>query len=347
MNSKAAHVAVAGPMPADARKVLVIKLGALGDFIQALAAARVIRDYHVGARITLLTTEPFKDFARACPYFDVVESDGRPRDPQDVARLLARIRAARYDAVYDLQTSGRTSNYYLGLRPWPPRWSGIAPGCSHPHANPEREAMHTLDRLADQLHEAGLGPAGGYPIGQAPLPDLSWIRLALRDPPSLQPAYFGINGPYVLMIPGASAHRPEKRWPPERYGELARRIAEKGLTPVVIGAADERDAGAMVSRMEPRAKNLVTRTNLFQIATLAAQAHASVGNDTGPMHIAAAAGSPCVVLFSSDSNPAKVAPRGRSAVLALTAPSLANLPVEDVARSLSNVGGLDPSPRRP
>lgn len=345
--SKAAHVALAGPMPADARKVLVIKLGALGDFIQALAAARVIRDYHVGARITLLTTEPFKDFARACPYFDVVESDGRPRDPQEVARLLARIRAARYDAVYDLQTSGRTSNYYLGLRPWPPRWSGIAPGCSHPHANPARETMHTLDRLADQLHEAGLGPPDGYPIGQAPLPDLSWIRLALRDPPSLQPAFFGINGPFVLMIPGASAHRPEKRWPPERYGELARRIAEKGLTPVVIGAQDEREAGAVVSRMEPRAKNLVTRTNLFQIATLAAKAHASVGNDTGPMHIAAAAGSPCVVLFSADSNPAKVAPRGRSAVLALTAPSLADLPVEDAARALSNVGGLDPRPRGP
>lgn len=345
--SKAAHVALAGPMPADARKVLVIKLGALGDFIQALAAARVIRDYHVGARITLLTTEPFKDFARACPYFDVVESDGRPRDPQEVARLLARIRAARYDAVYDLQTSGRTSNYYLGLRPWPPRWSGIAPGCSHPHANPAREAMHTLDRLADQLHEAGLGPPDGYPIGQAPLPDISWIRLALRDPPSLQPAFFGINGSYVLMIPGASAHRPEKRWPPERYGELARRIAEKGLTPVVIGAQDEREAGAVVSRMEPRAKNLVTRTNLFQIATLAAKAHASVGNDTGPMHIAAAAGSPCVVLFSADSNPAKVAPRGRSAVLALTAPSLADLPVEDAARALSNVGGLDPRPRGP
>ena len=344
--SRAAHVSAVGPMPADARKVLVIKLGALGDFIQSLAAARMIRDYHFGARITLLTTEPFKDFARACPYFDVVESDGRPRDPQEVARLLARIRAARYDAVYDLQTSGRTSNYYLGLRPWPPRWSGIAPGCSHPQTNPERESMHTLDRLADQLHAAGLGPAEGFPIGAAPLPDLSWIRTALRDPPSLKPAYFGIGGPYVLMIPGASAHRPEKRWPAERYGELARRIAAKGIVPVVIGANDEREAGTVVARMEPRAKNLVTRTNLFQIASLASQANASVGNDTGPMHIAAAAGSPCVVLFSAESNPAKVAPRGRSAVLALTAPSLADLPVDDAERSLSNVGAFDLAARR-
>ena len=346
MNSKAAQVAVSGPMPADARKVLVIKLGALGDFIQSLAAARMIRDYHVGARITLLTTDPFRDFARACPYFDVVESDGRPRDPQDVAKLIARIRAARYDAVYDLQTSGRTGNYYLGLRPWPPRWSGIAPGCSHPHANPERENMHTLDRLADQLHEAGLGPRDGFPVGQAPLPDLSWIRTALRDPPSLQPAYFGINGPFVIMIPGASAHRPEKRWPAERYGELARKIAERGVIPVVIGAQDEREAGTVVARMEPRAKNLVTRTNLFQIAALAAKANAAVGNDTGPMHIAAAAGAACVVLFSADSNPAKVAPRGRSAVLALTAPSLADLPVDDVARAVSNVGGFSAEPRR-
>jgi len=307
----------------------------------------MIRDYHVRARITLLTTEPFKEFAGACPYFDVVECDGRPRDPQDVAKLIARVRAARYDAVYDLQTSGRTGNSYLGLRPWPPRWSGIAPGCSHPHVNPARETMHTLDRLADQLHDAGLGPADGFPIGAAPTPDLSWIRSALRDPPSLKPAYFGISGPFVMIIPGASAHRPEKRWPAERYGELARMIAERGVTPVVIGAKDERDAGAMVVRMEPRAKNLVTRTNLFQIATLAAQTNAAVGNDTGPMHIAAASGAPCVVLFSSDSNPAKVAPRGRSAVLALTAPSLADLPVEDALRAVSNVGGFNTAPRRP
>ena len=69
------------PNPGDTlRRVLVIKLGAMGDFMQALGAMRVVRATHPSARITLLTTEPFEAFAKACPYFDIVEADGRPRD---------------------------------------------------------------------------------------------------------------------------------------------------------------------------------------------------------------------------------------------------------------------------
>lgn len=328
------------PPPADARRVLVIKLGAIGDFIQALAPAKVIRDYHVGARITLLTTEPFEKLAEACPYFDVVETDGRPRDPGEIARLIARIRAARYDVVYDLQTSGRTGNYFQALKPRPPLWSGIAAGCSHPHANPNRDVMHTIDRQADQLRYAGLGPPQGYPAGLAPLPDLSWIRPALQDRPSLHPRYFGISGPFVLMVPGAAPHRPEKRWPEVRYAELARRIAARGVIPVVIGGPAEREIGAAVARAERAAKNIVGRTDLMQIATLAEHAAGAVGNDTGPMHIAAAAGARCVVLFSDESDPEKVAPRGAGGVITLHAPKLEDLPVADVERALNNMGAF-------
>lgn len=346
MTQAAAPLIRPDPMPADARSVLVIKLGALGDFIQSLAAAKVIRHHHFGARITLLTTEPFEEFAKACPYFDVVEADGRPRDPQAIAALARRIRSARYDVIYDLQTSGRSSRYFLALLPKPPLWSGIAPGCSHPHANPARETMHTLDRQADQLWWAGIGPSTPYPIGEAPLPDLEWVRAALRNPPRLQPQFFGINGPYVLMIPGASEEHLEKRWPAEAYGELARDIASHGVVPVVIGHTAEREAAGVIARMEPRVKNLVMRTSLFQVVTLAEHCAAAVGNDTGPMHIAAASGARCVVLFSSASEPERVCPRSPRGVMVLRAYDLANLPARDVAQALRNIGAYGPQGER-
>lgn len=326
------------PAPRNAKRVLIIKLGALGDVIQSLAAAKAIREYHVGARITLLTTEPFKAFCSQCPYFDIVEDDGRPREPQAVTQLMLRLRAAKYDMVYDLQTSGRTNNYFQAMRLATPLWSGTAPGCSHPHPNPNRKAMHTLDRLAEQLSYAGIGPEGGYPIGSAPLPDLSWIRTALRDPPRLQPSYFGIREPYGLLIPGASPHRPEKRWPVAHYTALAKRIAARGVTPVVLGASAEREIGGDIARDEPAAKNLVSRTDLFQIATLAERALFAVGNDTGPTHIAAAAGARCIVLFSSDSDPERVAPRGPGGVLIIKAENLADLPVDQVDQQIRNLG---------
>ena len=320
--------------------ILVIKLGAMGDFIQALAAAKVIRTHHIGARITLLTTEPYKALAEKCPYFDVVQADGRPRDPTATAQLAARIRAAQFDMVYDLQTSGRTSNYFHMLRPRPPNWSGIAPGCSHPHANPDRAAMHTLDRLAEQLLHAGIPREEIYERGAAPMPDLSWVRPALRDPPRLQPEYFGLKKPYVLIIPGASPHRPEKRWPPSSFAALARAIAAKGATPVVIGAIAEREVGQAVADAEPKAKNLVTRTDLMQIAALAERAAFAVGNDTGPIHIAAAAGAPCLVLFSSNSDPERVAPRSRRGVATLSATNLGDLPVREVEQAMRNLGAF-------
>src|SRR5215468_10145564 len=131
------------PNPGDTlRRVLVIKLGALGDFVQALGAMRVVRATHPSARITLLTTEPFEAFAKACPYFDIVEADGRPRDLKGQADLMKRLRTAGYDMVYDFQNNDRTARYFASLGSKKPLWSGAAQGASHQHRNPNRAMMH-------------------------------------------------------------------------------------------------------------------------------------------------------------------------------------------------------------
>ena len=163
-------------------RVLVIQLGGLGEFIAALAAAKRIRDFHVGAHITLLTTEATQELGKQCPYFDAVEADGKPKEPQAITKLIARIRAAKYDMIYDLEGSSRTANYFQGLRPWPPKWSGPVSGASHAYLDNKRNELHPLDRYAAQLAIAGLAVEG------APLmPDLSWLRHVLRDPPRLRP----------------------------------------------------------------------------------------------------------------------------------------------------------------
>ena len=141
----------------SAKRVLVIQLGGISTFIQALAAAKRIREEHVGARITLLTTEVTKELAEKAPYFDSVEADGKPTEPQAITNLIKRLRAAKYDMVYDLEGSSRTNNYFQGLRPWPPKWSGPISGASHAFLDPDRANMHPLDRLGAQLAGAGLG----------------------------------------------------------------------------------------------------------------------------------------------------------------------------------------------
>jgi ADP-heptose:LPS heptosyltransferase len=311
---------LAGQPVSTGERVLVIKHGALGDIVQILGAARAIREHHPGARITLLTTPPYAEFMESCPWFDEIWVDRRPTlwRPLALLRLRRKLREAAFGRVYDLQTSERTSGYFRMIGPGPrPQWSGIAPGCSHPQDNPERNNLHTLDRQDDQLRRAG--------IVSVPLPDLGWAAEILPG--------FEASRPFVLLVPGGSAHRPDKRWPVAAYAALAGRIAAAGLVPVVIGGTIERPLAGEIRRLCPMAVDLTGLTSFGQIVWLGQTARHAVGNDTGPMHLIAVAGCASTVLFSSASDPALTAPRGRR-VIVLRRAVLADLSVEEVAATL-------------
>lgn len=310
--------------PAERRRILVIKLGALGDIVQALGPFAAIRRHHAGSRITLLTTKPFADFLQASGYFDDVWIDARRPLSRVVAllELRRRLTDARFDRVYDLQTSDRSNFYFRLLWRGPrPEWSGIARGCSHPHRNPSRDAMHTIERQAEQLADAG--------IAATPLPDVSWVRAEVER--------FAVPAPYVLFAPGGSAHRPEKRWPAECYAELAQRLRARDIGVVLLGTAAEGDVMARIGASATGIRDLSGKTSFADIVGLARGAASAVGNDTGPMHLIAAAGCPSTVLFSHASDPALCAPRasaGAPPVAVLRKPSLGDLGVEEVEATL-------------
>ena len=301
-------------------RILVIKLGALGDFVQAMGPAAAIRAHHRDAEITLLTAAPFAALGRAAPYFDRVWIDERPALARPLAlwRLRRRLREARFDRVYDLQTSDRSSLYFHLMAPGTrPDWSGIARGASHRHANPARDRMHTLDRQADQLRVAG--------IARVPPPDLFWAVTDL--------ARFRLPERILLLVPGGAPHRPEKRWPVERYASLAGRVAALGLAPVIVGGATEAELGAAIAAAVPEAIDLTGRTSFGDLVALGARAVHAVGNDTGPMHLIVAGGTSATLLYGAASDPALTAPRGPR-VTVLRRAKLASLAVEEVAATL-------------
>ena len=305
------------PAPRHPR-ILVIRLGALGDFVQSFGPFAAIRAHHLGARITLLTTRPFAELARRSPWFDEVWPDGRPswREPGALLALARRLRGASFDRVYDLQTSSRSSRYRWLVGPGV-EWSGIAPGCSHPHANPRSDFMHTVERQREQLQVAG--------IADFPAPALDWLEADLSR--------FGLPPRFGLLIPGASPLRPLKRWPAERFAGLA---AGSGLPVVVLGGPAETDIAARILSAAPRALDLTGRTSFAQVAALARRADWAVGNDTGPTHLVATAGCPTLALFGEDSDPALCAPRGPAARVLRHIP-LAELQIEAVQAALATL----------
>ena len=301
------------------QRILVIKLGALGDFILATGPFSAIRAAHSEDEIILLTTAPFAEMGRACNLFDDVWIDDRPSHINLLAihRLRQRLRGGRFTRVYDLQTSGRSAWYFQLMRSFcRPQWSGIAFGASHPHRNSNRNNMHTIERQADQLAMAG--------IPETPFPDLSWLKSDLSR--------FTLPDKFGLLIPGGAAHRLDKRWPAVSYREIAACLSARGILPVVIGGGDEIQLASNIAN-DSVARSIAGETSFADIAELSRHAAIAIGNDTGPTHIAAICGCPSVVLFSKASNPVISAPRGDNVTI-LRCENLADLTVTEVAEAL-------------
>lgn len=306
--------------PADNNqdRILIIKLGAFGDFIQALGPIAAIRRHHPGAHITLLTTKPFVGLAHESGYIDAVWVDARPRwsQPGKWLALSKQLRGGKFTRVYDLQNNDRTSFYFrlFGLKP---EWVGIAPGASHRNTSPKRNGGHAFAGHVQTLALAG--------IHDITFDDLHWV--------GGDAAKFDIAAPYILLAPGSAARRTEKRWPVCGYGDLAQHLYEHGYQIVVIGTAEETMLGQAIKEACPAAINLCGQTSHADLVALARGAAGAIGNDTGTMHLMAPTGCPAIVLFSQHSNPVRHAPLGPK-VHAIQPPDLQTYRLENLLQDM-------------
>lgn len=298
--------------------VLVIKHSALGDMILALPLLRAIRHHHTGERIVLLTTAPYVELLRSSGLADEIWTDSRPKlwQPLKLYALLRRLRKGHFSRIYDLQGSQRTKGYYRLLGAPADIWVGNAPGCRHYIPDPT-EPMHISELRRRQLALVGIPDPG--------LPNLDFLQSDI--------ARFNLPARFALLVPGGAPHRPAKRWPADRFAALARHLLAENIVPVLIGrAAEQAEIGEIQSGC-PEAISLCDRTSIADLATLGRTAMLSIGNDTGPMHIIAAAGCPALVLYSAESDPRKVSPLGNWVRL-LQRASLQDLGVGDVVAAL-------------
>jgi ADP-heptose:LPS heptosyltransferase len=302
------------------KRILVIKLGAMGDIVQATGPFAAIRSHHLNSHITLLTTKKYFDFAKSGKWFDDIWIDERPTwfNLQGWVKLVKRLHNYNFYRVYDLQTSDRTAIiFYLFCFGKKPEWSGSVFGCSHRHNNPNRNLMHTIERQAEQLAIAD--------IHNVPTPSFDGIEESSTN--------FGLSKPYVLLVPGGSDHRLDKRWPTKNYAQLASRLVSKNILPVVIGHKPETKLARYISLICPESKDLTNKTSMIDIIALARQAAGAVGNDTGPMHVISTSGTPSLVIYSHASDPQMCGQRGNN-VSIIRQQSLENLSVNEVEASL-------------
>jgi len=269
--------------------ILVIKLGALGDLVQADGALRDIREHHPGDHLIVMTTPTYQRYMERCPWVDEVFID--PRSSRfnlvEMMRLRRRLHRRKLHRIYDLQQVGRTRFYQRFLFPkiW---WLGDAAGCSV-YLKRDEDRSCAADHFKLHLQLAGLN------VRHTLKSDVSW----LADESDQLLSAAALDPGFVVLIPGASLAHEDKRWP--YFRELALYLREAGRQVVTIPGPDEIE----LCRSIP-GKMLIPAAGYYDIFTLAGIAKKAsfvIGNDTGPTHIAAHLGLPGMALFGQHTAP--------------------------------------------
>ena len=300
--------------------MLVIKHGALGDMVQGLDAFASLRSNLPSAHIALLTSPPFAGLASQMPWFDEVIVDRRAHALNVVQLLRVRgILRRQWDVILDLQCSRRTARYLTMSNRSATRWFGTAPGASDPY--PDFSGINNADRMKIAVRKM---------CAQADdksdrIADLKWLKETTTNVDVPEKAF--------VMVPGCSPAKPSKRWPPERFAMLAGLAASSGYRPVIVGTAADRAAGDAVLKEAPGCVDLIGKTSLPQLASLFANAAMVVGNDTGPVFLAAKANVPTLMVMGPDTDPESSAPQGKRAAW-LKGASIDDVRPEDVMARL-------------
>lgn len=266
-------------------RILVIKHGAMGDFIFAIGSMEAIREKHPDAHISLMTMGMFTDIARQLGYFDDIIIDNRVSYWNLAAnyRAIAAIIKGNFDIIYDLQASSRTTKRYAPIVRF---------------FSTRSYAWSTRGGGNSWYEKKAWGPGRKIEIDEKlpnKLSDLSRVHGKNE--------HFGeLPEQYVVLIPGCSPGHSYKRWSPKNYSVLAQRLAEKGIHSVIIGTEAEREEIEQIAASTPMAHNFLGKTTILDIPDLAARAIACVGNDTGPTHMSAYCGRPVISLFSIVTN---------------------------------------------
>jgi ADP-heptose:LPS heptosyltransferase len=271
--------------------ILIIKHGALGDLIQITSSLKSIRQKYPDSKITLLTDIKFKFFSDRIIFVDEIIYENRPTffRIDKWLTIILKIIKRRFNIVFDLQNSDRTSVYYFFIKLFNSKtvWSGNRRGGKFKYHPKNFESIPIKDRIKNQLVLMD--------IEIYDKPDISWMmKKNIINLP---------NNDFVILLPGSSPEHKHKRWPAEKFAELANYLKEKKIDSIILGQSHSE--GEELTKIKLLAPKIIdfSDQDLDCLATTASKAIGAIGNDTGPTFVAAAAGCPITWLLSNHTDP--------------------------------------------
>lgn len=285
-----------GGLVEGVERVAVLRANALGDLIFALPALDALRAAYPTAEIVLLggplhaellTGRPGPvDAVAIVPPVEGLRPPAPGETPVPVADFLANPRTAPFDLAVQIHGGGRTSNRIataLGAR--------VTAGLRAPGSPPLDRwipYVYYQPEIARYLEVVGL-------VGAAPVTVQPSLAVTAADVAEARRVAGAPSRRRVVIHPGATD--PRRRWSAERFGLVARELLSQGYELVVTGTPGERAVAERVASVDSRIRTLVGELSLGGLVGLLAGSAAVVANDTGPLHVAAAVGTPTVGIY--------------------------------------------------
>ncbi len=320
-------------MSASLSRVLIAQTTYLGDVLLALPLALRMRELSPGTSVDLLVKPEFVPLVRACPAVRRVHVMDKHHGHPTVSgiRSLARtLRNERYACAITLPGSLRTALTVMlaGI----PRRIGWDPGSlltpqvravKYPSATrqlptvrgilafeslyrwstPVRTLLPALytdvltQRIGTHRAEQALEALALFGMSAGAVPPAPWLLVPDAAKREVGQCLPGITDGWVVIAPGAT--QPTRRWPREHVQELVRQLASNGHQVVIIGTEEDREIADLISAGAPRERvhSLAGRTSVLAACEIIRRAAVVVANDSAPVHMASAMGTPVIALF--------------------------------------------------
>ena len=274
-------------------RILLMRGGAIGDFVLTLPALQLLRERWPQSYIELVGYPHIAALALEAGMADAVSSMHRA----DVARLFVPRAALPEEQRRAIRSFDLVITYFYDPDDIVRRNLLAAGAHQVIYADPIVRGRHAIDHLVQPLEDLAL-----YPEAE-PAPLLTLRAGTLREG---QCRVAAVGAQVVVLHPGSGS--PRKNWPLERFADLAQGIAAAGRQPLFLLGEAEGDCGDRLDALAPGLPRL-QGLDLVDVAAVLRAASAYVGNDSGITHMAAAVGTPVVALFGA-SDPALWGPRG-------------------------------------
>jgi lipopolysaccharide heptosyltransferase I len=305
------------------RKILLIKLSAVGDVVHTLPVLNKLRRRYPNAQIDWLVTPAIGELLSHHPALNSVIAFSRDTSAPpwawsalaSYARLAKQLRPAGYDLVIDLHGQVRSAflafvtgaSVRIGFDKERPEvwsrsrkvtddfrrhaWQGAREGAwlfyTHHIPLPTMD-VHVID------HYQSVGALLGF--DHSPTDFSFCIPQAAQDRVDALLRRRGIGGARPVVI-AARGNWETKSWPDEKSAEIARHFLRRGNAVVLVGAPRERAVGEAIARLAPGVVDLTGETSLSELAALVSRAALCIAHDSGPLHLAVALDRPVVALF--------------------------------------------------